>query len=68
MEYIQTERSNKCITHRILLIEVTSYCARLFVPPSTPFINHQPDPFLWIIFIHDSDMLLNDLFNLKTFS
>ena len=68
MENVEGERSHKSVAQGILLIEVTGDGTRFFVPPGAPFVNHKIYSMVGVFLIHDSFVLLDDLFYLQTFA
>ena len=62
VEYIQRECCNEGIAHTVLLIEVALDSARLLIPPGSPFVNEEGYLLLWISLVHDSLVLLDDIF------
>ncbi len=68
MEYVQSEGCHESIAHGVLLVQVAVDRARLFVPPGSPLVYHQADFLLRVVFVHDLDMLPDDIFYFETFA
>ena len=52
----------------VLLEQMAGDRTGFHIPPSAPFVYHEGYIFLRVVFIHDSDMLFNDILYLKAFS
>ena len=66
MECVERNGSHHRIAHGVLLIEVSTHTAWLFIPPSAPFIHEQLHVVTWVILIHDGNVFLEYLFNTHT--
>ena len=65
MEDVERHRCNHSVTHCVLLIEVTWVCTWLNVEPCSPLVEEKVDLTLWIVCVHDSLVVLDNLFNLN---
>ena len=68
MEHVQGKGCHESIAHGVLLVQVPIYRSRFFVPPGSPFVHHQGDFFLRVVFVHDLDMFPDDIFNFEAFA
>ena len=68
MEDVQTQRSHKGIAQGILLVKMTADSTRFFIPPGSPFVYHQANLLLRVIFVHNGNVTLEHIFNFAAFS
>ena len=68
MEDVQTQRSHKGIAQGILLVKMTADSTRFFIPPGSPFVYHQANLLLRVIFVHNGNVTLKHIFNFAAFS
>ena len=66
VEDIEVDACDECITDSILLIEEARVGAFLNVIPCAPFVNHETDPAVRIVSVHDGRMLLDELFHCES--
>ena len=65
IEYVEVDAGDERISDRILLIEEAGVGSFFNVIPSTPFVDHETDPAVRVISVHDRRVLLNELFHIK---
>ena len=68
VEHVQGKGCHESIAHGVLLVQVAVDRSRLFVPPSAPFVHHQADLLLRVVFVHDLDMFFDDIFYFEAFA
>src|SRR5690554_6467822 len=57
VEDVQVDSSNERVPQCVLLIQKARVCARLYIVPSTPFVNNERHLLLGIITIHNRGVL-----------
>ena len=62
---IQRGSGDNGIPHGVLLIQECRIRARLYIIPGTPFIHKQVNIVVWIVFIHDRQMLFDNILDMK---
>ena len=68
VEDVERQGSHKGVTHGILLVEVPSDCTGLFVPPCSPFIQHQCYVLVFVIFVHNGAVFADYIFYFTAFT
>ena len=65
VEDVEVDAGDECISDSILLIEEARVGSFFNVVPCAPLIDHETDPAVRIVSVHDGRMLLNELFHRK---
>ena len=67
VEDVEIDACNERIADSVLLIEEARVGAFLNVVPCAPLVNHETDPAVRVISVHDGGMFLDELFHGESF-
>ena len=65
VEDVEVDTCYECVTHRILLIQKSRICARLYRKPGAPLIDNQAYLLLRIILIHDRTVTVDQCLHIQ---
>ena len=68
VEDVERQGSHKGVTHGVLLVEVASDRTGFFVPPCSPFIEHERHVLVFVIFVHNGAVSADHIFYFTTFT
>ena len=67
VEDVEVDACDERVADRVLLIKEARIGAFLNVIPCAPLVNHEADPAVRIISVHDGGMLLDEFFHCESF-